>query len=194
MDNCPLSLGGNIIFLKTLTKEKIMPEKKEITVEDAHKKFEEACVKFETWTELYENDDNFDINSEAEKDLQELKQEHNTPELIAKFNAECEGLTTFEDEIKKFEAQILFNQITDTADLIYADILKYAKIIAPHLDKLGLDKEKFEIRVYNMGICKMEIDDDKEMNEEFADEPIYPQTEKVEPILDEEKLSKYLFG
>jgi len=167
--------------------------KEELTAEEVYKKFEEACVKFETWIKLYEDDD-FDVSSDSKEELEELKGEYNTPDLIAKFNEECDGLTTFEEEVKRIETQIEFNETTDNADQIYADILKYAKIIVLNLDKLGLDKEKFEVRVYNMGVFKAEIDDDKEMNEEFADEPIYPKTKKVKPILDEEKLTKYLFG
>jgi len=45
-----------------------------------------------------------------------------------------------------------------------------------------------------MGVCKSDIDDEKEMDEEFSDKSIYPKTKKVKPILDEEKLTKYLFG
>lgn len=167
--------------------------KEELTAEEVYKKFEEACVKFETWVKLYE-DDNFDISDDPREELEELRKEYSTPELVVKFNEECEGFTTFEEEVKRIETQIEFNETTNNADLIYADILKYAKIIVHNLDKLGLDKEKFEVRVYNMGVFKAEIDDDKEMNEEFADEPIYPKTKKVKPILDEEKLTKYLFG
>ncbi len=174
-----------------------MSEEKNISTEKAHERFEEACVKFETWTRLYESpisgENAFDISDEPEEELRELKEQCNTPELIAQFNEECEGLTTFEKEVKIFETQILFNKITDNADQIYADILKYAKIIARHLNKIGLDKEEFEVRVYNMGTFKTDIDDDKEICEEISDEVIFPETERIESIFDEE-LTKYLFG
>jgi len=169
-----------------------MSEEK-LTLEETYKKFEEACAKFETWAELYEDDD-FDISDNPGEALEELKKECSNAELIAKFNEECDGLTTFEEEVKRIETQIEFNTTTDSADQIYADILKYAKIIAPNLDKLGLDKEKFKTSIYNMGVCKSDIDDEKEMDEEFSDKSIYPKTKKVKPILDEEKLTKYLFG
>ncbi len=155
--------------------------------------FEEACAKFWRWKELDERE-NFDISSSCKEDLEKLLVEYPTPEAIRKFNEEVSGITSFEETKKEYEEQVFYNDVVDRADEIYAEILRLAKIIAPDPEALGFGAEKFWVELCNMGTFKYDIDWEKSFNEEMAGEPVYPVTQKVEPIPDEEDLRKFLLG
>ncbi len=152
-----------------------MSEDKELTKKETLERFEEICGKFETWSCLYESDVDFEINPDAKEDLEEE-----------------EDLSI--EKIALLEEQILFNDITDNADLLYAELLKLAKIIVTNFNRVVLLKEKFVIRTYNCGVSKMVIDSYKCLNEMTGERDDCLEMEKIDPVIDKKELTRYLFG
>lgn len=152
-------------------------------------RFNEACGKFVKYWDLFA-DPNFNVSDTPEEELAELRKEYKIPEGV-----EVTGKHELDKELRKLNDQIFYNSVVDHADEIYKSILSDAKEIAKDLSTYGFDQSDFLVQVYNMGVAKQDIDDEKEIDELFAEKPIYPPVEKkTEPILDDEALEKYLFG
>lgn len=152
-------------------------------------RFNEACGKFVKYWELFADPD-FDVSDTPEEELAELRKEYKIPDGV-----EVTGKHELDEELRKLNDQIFYNSVVDHADEIYKSILSAAKEIAKDLSAYGFDQNDFLVQVYNMGVAKQDIDDEKEMDELFAGEPVYPPVEeKMEPILDDEALKQYLFG
>ncbi len=106
----------------------------------------------------------------------------------------------FDDTLRKFERhsklfekcdlnheeESEYNLIVDSSDAIYADVLKYGKIIGKNPEEYRTTKEKLLTFVYNAGILKSDIDDEKEFDD-------LDTSGKVEPMLDDKEIEKYLF-
>lgn len=161
--------------------------------EQVRKAFDEACAKIWKWFHLNE-DLHFTISDDPVTELKELKEKCNTPEAIAEFNEEYGDSNAFQEVTNELEKQVEYNNIVDEIDLIYADILKYAKLIANDPEAFGLDSEKFLVELSNMGTFKEDIDTEKDFNEAATGEKIYPEMERVAPISDTDELKKFLLG
>jgi hypothetical protein len=152
-------------------------------------RFNKACGKFVKYWELFA-DSHFEVSDAPEEELAILRKECEIPDGV-----EITGKHELDEELRKLKNQIFYNSVVDHADEIYKSILSDAKEIAKDLTAYGFDRKDFLVQVYNMGVAKQDIDDEKEMNESFTGEPVHPPVkERTEPMLDDEALEQYLFG
>ena len=113
--------------------------------------------------------------------------------LFDRYNELYEDENFVVSSTPKTKNQKLYNSVEDNADPFYARILELGKAIAKEPSNYGMTPSELELKVYNVGIIKSDIDEDKGYNEEAAGEKIYVQQVYVEPLIDDEVLHQYLF-
>jgi hypothetical protein len=115
-----------------------------------------------------------------------------TEELIAEFNREYEGQTTYAQDVKKLEDEIIYKNVFEDADAIYTEILKNAKLIYPNLEAFSYNRKEFIDLVLEMSSTKEDIDDKKDYDNDNADREIHITAGRVEAITDRRQLKKHL--
>lgn len=162
------------------------------------RRFNKACGLFDKYRALdmeagfMTYDDPWSVYREDRDELATLKT------LLAAKGIDAERKEEAEAEIRDVEADIvaaknaiLYNAVVDQADKIYSDVLKYGRMIAKQPKRFGFTLSELEVKMHHAGVCKLDLDLEKEINKEMAEEKLYPETARVEPLFDD-ALMKYI--
>jgi len=158
------------------------------------KRFNKSCGLFDKYRELDLDmdfapyDEPLPLYEKDRDDLAVFKSLLGSKGIDAEQKAETEEeIREIEDELAILKNSILYYAVIDCADRIYSDVLKYGKMMAKEPERFGFTLSGLEVKIHNAGVCKLDLDLEKEM----AEKKLYPETTHVEPLFDD-ALMKYL--